>query len=101
MKKLSLKTQLNICLGFLWAGALFALMSRFWGQWCLWLGIAVLVTAALCRYSLIRCPHCGQPVLDIKTNPGKCPHCGGENQMEGKGIHLTCKACGKQWEMEV
>ena len=23
----------------------------------------------------------------------KCPHCGEENQMEGKGIHLTCHAC--------
>jgi len=31
----------------------------------------------------------------------KCPHCGAENQMEGKGIHLTCKACRKQWTMDV
>ena len=30
----------------------------------------------------------------------KCPHCGGENKMEGKGIHLTCQACGKRWEMD-
>ncbi len=30
----------------------------------------------------------------------KCPHCGAECQMEGKGIHLTCHACGKQWEMD-
>ena len=30
----------------------------------------------------------------------KCPHCGQENQMEGKGIHLTCHACGKQWQMD-
>lgn len=30
----------------------------------------------------------------------KCPHCGAENQMEGKGIHLTCHGCGKQWEMD-
>lgn len=29
----------------------------------------------------------------------KCPRCNEENQMEGKGIHLTCHACGKQWEM--
>ncbi|MBR4077807.1 MAG: hypothetical protein IKK17_04295, partial [Oscillospiraceae bacterium] len=25
----------------------------------------------------------------------KCPHCGAENRMEGKGIHLTCHACGR------
>ena len=30
----------------------------------------------------------------------KCPHCGAENQMEGKGIHITCKACGEKWEMD-
>ena len=30
----------------------------------------------------------------------KCPHCGAENQMEGKGIHLTCHACGKRWTMD-
>ena len=30
----------------------------------------------------------------------KCPHCNSENQMEGKGITLTCLSCGKQWEMD-
>ena len=30
----------------------------------------------------------------------KCPHCGAESQMEGKGIHLTCHGCNKQWEMD-
>ena len=30
----------------------------------------------------------------------KCPHCGSENQMEGKGIHLTCHACKTQWTMD-
>ena len=30
----------------------------------------------------------------------KCPHCNAEDQMEGKGIHLTCHACGKRWEMD-
>ena len=30
----------------------------------------------------------------------KCPHCREENKMEGKGIRLTCHACGKKWEMD-
>ncbi|MBQ7099442.1 MAG: 1-acyl-sn-glycerol-3-phosphate acyltransferase [Oscillospiraceae bacterium] len=30
----------------------------------------------------------------------KCPHCGAESKMEGKGIHLTCHACDKKWEMD-
>lgn len=29
----------------------------------------------------------------------KCPHCGAEEQMEGKGIHLTCHSCGKVYEL--
>ena len=29
-----------------------------------------------------------------------CPHCGTEGRMEGKGIHLTCHACGQQHEMD-
>ena len=30
----------------------------------------------------------------------KCPHCGAECQTEGKGITVTCHACGKTWEMD-
>lgn len=30
----------------------------------------------------------------------KCPHCGAENQTEGKGTAISCKACGKKWEMD-
>ncbi len=29
----------------------------------------------------------------------KCAHCGAEGHMEGKGIHLTCHKCGKQYEL--
>lgn len=29
----------------------------------------------------------------------QCPHCMTEGKMIGKGIHLTCEACGKKWEM--
>ena len=27
----------------------------------------------------------------------KCPACNAEGDMEGKGTHLTCRACGKSW----
>ena len=30
----------------------------------------------------------------------KCAHCGAEGCMEGKGIHLTCLHCGKQYELD-
>ena len=30
----------------------------------------------------------------------KCPRCGAENQMEGKGIYLTCHACNSRWTMD-
>lgn len=29
----------------------------------------------------------------------KCPACRAEGEMEGKGTHLTCHACGKSWYM--
>lgn len=29
----------------------------------------------------------------------KCAHCGAEGHMEGRGIHLTCGKCGKQYEL--
>jgi len=31
----------------------------------------------------------------------KCAACGAEGKMEGKGIHLTCRHCGKTYEMDV
>lgn len=30
----------------------------------------------------------------------KCPHCLAEGKMEGKGIYLTCHACGKVYELD-
>ena len=29
----------------------------------------------------------------------KCPHCGKEGKMESEGINLSCKECGKLWEL--
>ena len=29
----------------------------------------------------------------------KCPHCGTEGKMQGRGIHLSCDACGKRYEL--
>ena len=29
----------------------------------------------------------------------RCPHCGAEGKTEGKGIHLTCRSCGKAYEL--
>ena len=30
----------------------------------------------------------------------KCPHCNVEGEMEGKGITLTCRACGASYELD-
>ena len=29
----------------------------------------------------------------------KCPHCGSEKDMEGKGVSITCKKCGSEYEL--
>ena len=31
----------------------------------------------------------------------KCANCGAEGGMEGKGIHIACRHCGKQYELDV
>ena len=30
----------------------------------------------------------------------RCPNCQSENTITGKGIHITCSACGKAWELD-
>lgn len=30
----------------------------------------------------------------------KCPACQAEEKMEGKGVHITCHACGKKWLLD-
>ena len=35
----------------------------------------------------------------LETILYKCPHCQTEGKMLGEGIHLTCKECGKKWEL--
>ncbi len=76
MKKPSLRTQVQICVSAVWIGALVALMARSFGQWCLWVGLAIVVVAAICRYTLIRCPHCGHRLSDGQSVPTHCPRCG-------------------------
>ena len=78
MKKLSPKKQVQLCVSFVWAGALVAMLSKALGAWCLWLGLGIVVVAAICRYTLVRCPHCGHKLVDGQTVPRHCPNCGGQ-----------------------
>lgn len=78
MKKPSLKRQVKLCVSFIWIGAVIALLSQTFGQWLLWAGIGIATAAALCRYTLIRCPHCGHKLVDGNTIPAHCPNCGEE-----------------------
>ena len=78
MKKSSLNKRLQLCINFTWVGAVIALLSRFLGSWCLWLGLAILVVATICRLTLIRCPYCGHRLTEGQRIPPCCPSCGGE-----------------------
>lgn len=73
---MNIAKKLKISVAFVWIGAVIALLSRYTQPWMLWVGLAIVAVAAVYRFTQIRCPHCGQPVLDTKTTPGKCPHCG-------------------------
>lgn len=78
MKKLTLKKKINICIGFVWVGAILAVLSRVIGDWSLIAGLAIFVGATFLRYGLLKCPHCGHPLSERKQIPAKCPKCGQE-----------------------
>ncbi len=80
MKKLSLKTQMQLYITMVWIGAVVALLSRVLGPLYLWIGISIVVAGTICRYTLIRCPHCGHKFLDGNKLPYRCPNCEGELQ---------------------
>ena len=75
-KPIAPKKKVQICVTCVWIGALIALLSRSLGQWCLWVGLGIVVLAATYRYCLVRCPHCGYKLVDSQTVPSNCPRCG-------------------------
>ena len=78
MNKMSLRKKINICLIFVWIGALLAALTGVLGEWSLWLGILIFAAAAFIRFGLLRCPHCGHPLSDRRQIPDNCPMCGGK-----------------------
>ncbi len=78
MKKMSLRKKINICLIFVWIGALLAALTGVLGEWSLWVGILIFGVAAFIRFGLLRCPHCGQPLSERSRIPDNCPMCGGK-----------------------
>ncbi len=73
---MKLKTKINLCIGFVWVGAILAVLSRVLGDWSLWVGLAIFVAATFLRYGLLRCPHCGHSLSERKQVPANCPKCG-------------------------
>ena len=78
MEKMSLRKKINICLVFVWIGALLAALTGVLGEWSLWVGILIFGAAAFIRFGLLRCPHCGQPLSERSRIPDNCPMCGGK-----------------------
>ena len=75
---MKLRTKINLCITFVWIGAILAVLSRVLGDWSLLAGLAIFVGATFCRYGLLRCPHCGHALSDRKRLPATCPKCGKE-----------------------
>lgn len=42
----------------------------------LWLGIIVFISSPIYRLIFVRCPHCGDSWLGVRTIPEYCPKCG-------------------------
>ena len=73
---MKIKTTIKVSVALVWIGALLALMAKYVGTWCLWVGLAMVVGAAIYRYTMITCPHCGHKLIEGKEAPKKCPNCG-------------------------
>jgi hypothetical protein len=78
MKNISLRKKINLCIVFVWIGAILALLSGLLGDWSLWLGVLIFGGASFVRFGLLRCPHCGQPLSERRRIPDNCPACGGK-----------------------
>ena len=73
---MKIKTKIKVSVALVWIGALIALMAKYVGTWCLWVGLAMVVGAAIYRYTMITCPHGGHKLIEGKEAPKKCPNCG-------------------------
>jgi len=78
MKNLTVRQHSTVamCLHLLGAGVIFLGGGLFESVGILLTGITVFIASLIYRLYFIRCPHCGDNWLGLKTMPDYCPKCG-------------------------
>lgn len=81
MKKLTVKQHILVCtiISLIGAGLILlgGILSEFLKPHIIfWLGIIVFISAIIYRLIFVRCPHCGDLWLSMRTMPEYCPKCG-------------------------
>ena len=65
-----------------WLGVIVAVVGYFLSgalkQILPWVGLLMVIGAIVFRFTMVRCPHCGNLLTESKTIPDKCPKCGEE-----------------------
>ena len=78
-QKYSVKTRARIYSALAWAGVIVAVIGYFLTgvpkQILPWVGLAMVVGAVIYRFTMIKCPHCGNMLTESKRIPDHCPEC--------------------------
>ena len=81
MKKRTVKQHTLVSKTAAGIGAGLALLGALFGETAiavifLLLGVVIVAGSILYRRIFVRCPHCGDRWLDMRTTPDYCPRCG-------------------------
>lgn len=78
-KTFSAKTRNKIYNAIAWAGVVIAVVGYFLDgnikSILTWGGLAFVVLAVAFRFTMVKCPYCGNRLTESKTIPDKCPEC--------------------------
>ena len=83
MKKLTPKTHMTIANLLMGAGVVYnmvdmVVMGMSLRLWPTVISIALVAAGAVWRYTLVKCPHCGDKFKGMHTSlPVRCPNCNG------------------------
>ncbi len=78
-KTFSAKTRNKIYTAIAWAGVAITMAGYFMDgilkPILTWGGLGVVVLAGVFRFTMVKCPYCGNRLTESKTIPDKCPEC--------------------------
>ena len=78
-KQFSAKKRYQIYNALAWLGVIVAMIGFFLDGTVktalTWVGFGFVVIAIIFRFTMVKCPYCGNHLTESKTLPDKCPEC--------------------------